>query len=266
MAKKDIVTKEILKNIARDISRHILKLEVSDDIELIDKEFCRVEKREADLLFKSKNKIIHIEIQNNNHNAMHKRMLRYFSDIYFEYDNYEIKQFVLYIGREKLNMVSKVILDKISFEYDIIDIAEVSCEKFLTSDDPSAIALAILCDFEDKQKQEVVNTIIKRLLETCDDELEFRSHFKMLEILSTNRDLANELKKGEDMLVVDIEKLPSYELGLEKGLQKGLQKGLKSGLRQVAMSMIKLGVDEKIIKQSTKLSDDELEKLKQEIM
>jgi len=43
----------------------------------------------------------------------------------------------------------------------------------------------------------------------------------MLEILSSNRDLKDEVKKGEKMLVVDIEKLPSYEIGLEKGLEKG---------------------------------------------
>lgn len=52
MGHKDIIGKEILKRIARDIAVHILKIEIRDDMELIDKEFTRVEKRDADLLFK----------------------------------------------------------------------------------------------------------------------------------------------------------------------------------------------------------------------
>ena len=51
MGDKDIVSKEILKNIARDVARHILHIEIDENMELIDKEFTRIEKRDADLLF-----------------------------------------------------------------------------------------------------------------------------------------------------------------------------------------------------------------------
>ena len=67
---KDIITKDILKQIARDLSKYILNIPIKDEIELIEKEFTRVEKRDADLLFKNGNAIIHIEIQNNNHPKM----------------------------------------------------------------------------------------------------------------------------------------------------------------------------------------------------
>lgn len=50
MGDKDIISKELLKEMAKDISRHILKIEIADDMELIDKEFTRVEKRDADLV------------------------------------------------------------------------------------------------------------------------------------------------------------------------------------------------------------------------
>ena len=57
---------------------------------------------------------------------------------------------------------------------------------------------------------------------TGDDEKGFRRYFSMLEVLSTNRDLKNELKEAEDMLKeIDYTQLPSYELGLEKGIEKG---------------------------------------------
>ena len=51
MGDKDIVSQEILKNIARDVARHILHIEIDENMELIDKEFTRIEKRDADLLF-----------------------------------------------------------------------------------------------------------------------------------------------------------------------------------------------------------------------
>jgi hypothetical protein len=46
----------------------------------------------------------------------------------------------------------------------------------------------------------------------------------MLETLSQNRDLKNTLKEVENMLRnIELEKLPSYEIGLEKGVEKGRQ-------------------------------------------
>ena len=67
MGKKDVISKEILKNIARDISKHILHIDIKEDMEIINQEFTRVESRESDLLFRNGDEIIHIEIQNNNH-------------------------------------------------------------------------------------------------------------------------------------------------------------------------------------------------------
>ena len=42
MGDKDIISKELLKEMAKDISRHILHIEIKDNMELIDKEFTRV--------------------------------------------------------------------------------------------------------------------------------------------------------------------------------------------------------------------------------
>ena len=86
--KKDITTKETLKIITQDISKYILGLNVTD-IEFIDKELQRIEKREADIVALCKingiKSILHIEIQNNNDKTMHNRMLRYYTDIKFKY-------------------------------------------------------------------------------------------------------------------------------------------------------------------------------------
>ena len=51
--KKDTTTKDTIKTIAQDLAKYILELNVSD-IEFIDKELQRVEKREADIVAKCK--------------------------------------------------------------------------------------------------------------------------------------------------------------------------------------------------------------------
>ena len=91
---------------------------------------------------------------------------------------------------------------------------DVACEDLLYHDHPSAVALSILCDFKDKDKQTVVNTILRRLRElTNGDELEYKNYLKKVNILSDNRDLQDEVEKGVEMLAVDIQNTPFYKIG-----------------------------------------------------
>ncbi len=217
MGDKDIVSKEIIKEIGRDISMHILGIDIEGEVTLVDKEWTRVEKRDSDIVFKNKNRIFHIEIQNNNHKDMELRMLRYYSDILFEYKECSVEQYVLYIGKKQCTMENEILRDKISYKYDIIDVRDIACEDLLYHSNPSAVALSILCDFKDKDKQVVVNTILRRIKElTKDDEREYRNYLKKINILSTNRDLEQEVEQGAKMLTVDIEKTPFYRMGVEK--------------------------------------------------
>jgi len=263
--KKDIISKEILKRIARDLSTHILNIDIKDDMTLIDKEFTRIEKRDADLIFKNGDEIIHIEIQNNNHTQMHLRMHRYLSDILFEYEDLKVKQYLLYIGEWRCSMQRSIIKDNLEYRYDIVDMRDISCDALLSSDDPSAVVLSILCDFEGRDKQIVVNTILRRLRELSDDR-EYKNYLKMVNVLSTNRNLKDEVKKGTDMLSVDIEKTPFYELGMEKGIEKGVEKGIEKGIEKgkflIVKQMILLNMDSETIHQVTGLSIDEIEELR----
>ena len=144
--------------------------------------------------------------------------------------------------------------DEINYKYAIIDIRDIPCESFLQSDDPSAVVLAILCDFEGKDKQMVVNTILKRLIELSDSEVSFRNYLEKVEVFSTNRELEKYVDKGESMLTVDIEKLPSFN--------KGLKKGIETTLEKVAIGMLALHVDIEIIQKTTGLSLETIENLK----
>jgi len=45
MGKKDVISKEIHKNIVQDISKHILHMHIKDDMEMNNEEFTRIESR-----------------------------------------------------------------------------------------------------------------------------------------------------------------------------------------------------------------------------
>jgi len=219
MGKKDVISKEILKNIARDISKHILHIDIKENMEIINQEFTRVESRESDLLFKNGDEIVHIEIQNNNHKQMHLRMCRYYTDILFLYEEFKVSQYMVYIGKEKCSMQSQIQRDKINYSYDIINMRDIACEELIQSNDPSAIALSILCDFKGQDKQIVVNTILRKLRELNDDNA-FEKYLEIVNLYSTNRGLEENVKQGVEMLTVDIEKTPFYQIGVEKGEKK----------------------------------------------
>ena len=267
MGDKDIVSKEIIKEIGRDISMHILGIDIQGEVTLVDKEWTRVEKRDSDIVFQNNNRIIHIEIQNSNHGNMELRMLRYYSDILFEYKECEVEQYLIYIGKDRCSMKNEIRRDEISYSYGIIDMKDIACEELLYHNHPSAVALSILCDFEDKDKQMVVNTILKRLKAlTKGDELEYKNYLKKVNVLSENRDLQNEVEKGVEMLSVNIEKTPFYRIGvkdgIQTGIQKGIQEGIENGVKKVALGMLKLNLDMEIIQKSTGLSLEEIERLK----
>jgi predicted transposase YdaD len=151
-------------------------------------------------------------------------------------------------------MKNVIKIENLDYKYAIIDIRDIPCESFLYSDDPSAVVLAMLCDFEGKDKQMVVNTILKRLRE-LNDEREYRNYLKMVNVYSTNRGLEKEVEEGVKMLTVDIEKTPFYKIGIERGMERGMERGAKENALKNAMIMIsdfKLAIDDVVKKLNLK--------------
>jgi len=266
--KYDIVTKSIIKEIAYDISKYIIGIEVDKDLTLLEQEFDTVEKRESDILFQSGNNIIHIELQNANHKDMNFRMLRYYSDIVLKYQEYNIYQYVIYTGKYKCSMQENISRDRCQYSYKLIDMATLDCEEFLNSDNPASVALSVLCDFKGQDPSEVVNKIIQRLFFlTQNDSYAEGKYFKMLEVLSTNRDLEEQIKEGEKMFKVDIERLPSFQIGEERGLERGLEQGREQGRKEnskeIAKKLLVNNIDIAFIVDMTGLNIIEVEKLKE---
>jgi predicted transposase/invertase (TIGR01784 family) len=268
--KKDIITKDTIKIITEDIAKYILELDVSD-IEFVDKELQRVEKREADIVahckIKGKEAILHLEIQNDNDKAMHQRMLRYYTDIKQRYDTLPLFQYLVYIGKPKLTMQDQIVEENLTFRYNIVDMHTIDCEKFIKMDTPDALVLAILCDFKDKDEKVLLTYIVTRLQElTKDNTHGLGKYLLALEELSNNRNLKEKLKEVENMLRdMKLEELPSYEIGMERGISRGMTLGITQGISQgiiaTASMMIKefhLSVEQ--VANKLNISIDELRK------
>ena len=250
--KKDIITKEAITAITEDIAFYLLDLTISD-VEFVDKELKRVEKREADIVARCKiegvEQILHLEIQNSNDKTMPRRMLRYYGDIKMQFDTLKVNQYLIYIGKAKLSMRDKVSDDNIEYSYTIVDMHTIDCEELIALDTPDALVLSILCDFKGKDVLEVLMHITKRLSElTADDEHKLGKYMLMLETLSDNRNLKNKLKKAEQMLrEINYENLPSYEIGLEKGIERGIERGIKRGIERGRSQGLRQGLSQGVI-------------------
>jgi len=220
---KDQVSKEVVETLIIDIAKYILGIEIKK-FEFLDKESQRIESRRADVVVKVNDEfILHMEIQNANDKSMPIRMLRYLGDIMLKNlknkIDLPIKQYLIYIGKPKLSMKDGITKDGLNYKYNLIDIRKINCETLLKIDNPDALVLAILCDFKDKNKQEVVNTILLKLQEISKDENSFKNNLEILTIFSTNRNLEKNIKKGVVMLrELELEKNPLYQIGFEKGL------------------------------------------------
>jgi len=106
----------------------------------------------------------------------------------------------------------------------------VDGQTLLEQDSPDAWVLAILCDFKDCPACEVVHGILARLVHRLSDQPpRLREYVSMLEILATNRDLNLNIREELEMLTIEFEKLPTYQMGMEKGLERGKEEGKQEG-------------------------------------
>jgi len=152
---KDIASKEAILAITEDIAHYLLNIDIKE-VEFVDKELKRIEKREADIVAKCKinnqTQILHLEIQNNNDSTMPRRMLRYYTDIKTEFKDLNINQHLIYIGKAKLNMANTITEHNLNYHYNIVDMHDIDCESLIELDTPDALVLSILCDFKGKNK------------------------------------------------------------------------------------------------------------------
>ena len=228
MPSKDLISKQLLRQLAVDFSNQLFGLNIVE-AELLSSEQPRVEERRADLVARVKNRegksyILHVELQNDNHKHMPLRMMRYYTDLALEHEDEEIKQHLLYIGKAPLTMPDHVQAPEWRYCYNVLDMRRLASEDFLRSENPDALVLAILCDMGKREPDAVVTHIISELRRLHGSKIDsLNDSLLKLETLAENRNLQN-LVKEKYKMIVNIERLASYQEGVERGQEQERQK------------------------------------------
>ena len=191
-------------------------------------------------------------------------MLRYLTELHKTY-NLPIIQLVIYIGKHKVNMQNKINFKnhytQIDYKYELINIKDLNYEDFINSNNSKLVILAILCDFKNNDKKEIVHKIIKRLRLLSDgDRNELNTNIFKLDIFSQLRNLTDIVKEEQKMITdeIRIENLASYSLGMDKGINKRNM--------EIAKNLLKLNIDMNSIISSTGLTMQDIKNLKNELM
>lgn len=234
----DKIIKENLKEVIDVLIHRVLKINAKRTI-ILESNLQITDEREADFILKVEainegNFVLHLEFQSNNDNTMSHRMLRYFAYIYQTY-KLPVRQYVIYMGKDKLRMINKIELHNIQYRYELIDMRDISCEMFLESENPAEIILSILCDFKKKKKRLIVREILLKLKERVEGEVSFSKYIRQLEVISQLRDLQEIVfqEKKEVSLIFDIKKDPNYKEGIKEGREEGEIKGEITMLEQL---------------------------------
>jgi predicted transposase/invertase (TIGR01784 family) len=194
-----------------------------------------------------------------------------------DYPSQTVRQYLVYIGKHKLTMADGLDLPDVRYRYRIIDMHQVDCDDFLRQESPDAWVLAILCDFKDKLPRDIIHAILTRLTRHFGkSQNRLREYVNMLDILSSNRDLNIDIFEELKMLTIDVEKLATYRLGMEKGMEKGMKKGIEEGIEEgkqkgahnqaveIAKKMLEAELNPGQITSLTGLTPEEVEQLRSE--
>lgn len=237
----DKIIKENLKEVVETLINIVLGIKAKQIIPL-DTKLQITDEREADFILRVKPVdgdpfILHLEFQAGNNSNMVYRMLRYFVYIHLTY-KLPVRQYVIYIGRDRLTMKDRIKLPNMNYRYKLINMKEIPCKRFLKSENPEEIILTILCDFRDRDVRLIIREILSRLKERVKEDVRLLKYIRQLEIISQLRDLQEIIIKevGKMAIVYDIEKDIRFKQGIEKGIEKGKKEDIINLAKELSLS------------------------------
>ncbi len=217
----DKIMRENLQEIFMPLVEQKLKLKIKKFQALPDKQETTLEREtDAFLLIDSedgKQFILHLEFQVVDDHKMIYRMAEHHG-IELRKFRLPIKHVVIYLGEKKPTMPTKLKPNEVFRAFSLVDVHKFTPKKWLSSQVPSEIILAILANYKEEDGEKILQTILKKLKRVCKTPNELGKCIKQLVILSRLRGLeAITLKITRDMpLLIDIEKDYLYQLGRKK--------------------------------------------------
>ena len=167
---------------------------------------------------------------------MRKRNLLHYA-LFHHITGLPLRQIVIYGGTlANPNHIhqNQLTLSGLDLQYEVIVLKQIPKELFIHSNVPEEVVLAILCDFEGEQPEQVVRQILQHLHKICRNANRIKKYQKQLLILSRLRKMELIVKTEVEAMTIhyDIETDGLFLKGIEEGLEKGLEQGLEQGIEQ----------------------------------
>ncbi len=231
---------------------------------------ARTREREVDFLYKIFNKkgkesILHLEFQTRNDREMLARIQEYHALIYRKY-KLPIRHIVIYLGRPKSTMKTKLEPSFIFTGFDIINITEIDPDKLISTQVPEMIILALLSDVKKNHIEIILNRIVDKLKGLVDSEDLIAKYMNQLLILARIRNFHSivEQKLNNMPISYNVEKDSLYLRGVEKGvnlgIEQGIDLGMKKGISKSVWNLFKAGQSIKFIAETLELSTQQVKK------
>jgi predicted transposase YdaD len=190
--------------------------------------------------------IFHGEVHGKDEAIILDRDLVYYALLWHNY-HLPVRQVVVYIGRKKkiTHIKSELKLLNLGFKIEVINMHEVPYDLFINSSIPEEVMLAILCDFKDKTKEEIVTQILKRIKHLNKSDLNLQKNLVQLEIISSLRNLQPLLTKilATMPITFDIRKDLRFKEGKQEGRQEGRQEEALIKDQSFVINLLQKGIE-----------------------
>ncbi|MGB1242694.1 MAG: hypothetical protein ACPG49_09240 [Chitinophagales bacterium] len=228
----DKIMRENLQEIFLPLVEERLKVKIKNFRALPDKQETTIEREtDAFLIVETQGGdkfILHLEFQTNDDHSMIYRMSEYHGIQLRKY-RLPIKHIVIYLGEKKPTMPTQMKPKEVFEAFELVDVHQFDPNKWLSSQVPSEIILAILGHFAKKDSEIVLRAIVSKLKEVCKTTNELGKYIKQLVILSRLRKLEQlTIKISNAMpITIDIEKDYLYQLGIQQERERAKKEHTK---------------------------------------
>ena len=241
MAKKnkyDIIFKNRLKNNFFELLTKFSDEKLSNYTQIVPQpvQFAQPLERDADFVFlataKKKETVFHLEIQTGNDSAMLSRMITYLALLNERYSPKKrkiplfFKQILLYLGKKestgKCTIINKRDFGDFIYEYQLIDITQISYKDFLTN--PEMYVFAILGNFEGKDESIIVDEIAEKAAKHYKTKEYLKEFVTDLATLGGLRKLKTKIIHNPTIMALHID-IKDHEFYTEGELKKALTIG-----------------------------------------
>ncbi len=222
----DPILKEIFSKSAGKIISIATDEQIQEELEDIAGEIKLIKSLRPDLLFRSKEKIFHIEIQVQQDKTFPERMLIYSVAIREKFEKFPT-QIVLFVG--KGNPPPSVFRTEFTIhKFKVVDMKKIDPDEFIRSNKPEEVIVGILAG-KFKDKPQIIGKVKKRIVEILKNEKEIIKYIDSISFLAGLFDVEIEIKPMP--IEIDIRKTFLYKWGKEEGEKEGLKEAILLGVQ-----------------------------------